>query len=99
RVALARFKIVTDSLGRAAGAAVLCEVGARLRRAGRAEDLVARHSGDEFIVLLADLKRPSGRVSSSGWLDLSPAVSAVMRQLHEVLREPFVTGDQDFRLA
>jgi diguanylate cyclase (GGDEF)-like protein/PAS domain S-box-containing protein len=93
-----RFKVINDSLGHAAGDAVLCEVAARLRRAVRAEDLVARHSGDEFLVLLADLARPGERVPSSGWLDLPPAVSAVMRQLHQVLREPFLIGAQDFRL-
>src|ERR1035437_7463162 len=93
-----RFKVLNDRLGHAAGDEVLCEVAARLRRAVRAEDLVARQSGDEFLVLLADLKRPGARVPGSGWLDLHPAVSAVMRQLHEVLREPFVVGGQDFRL-
>jgi diguanylate cyclase (GGDEF)-like protein/PAS domain S-box-containing protein len=97
-VDLDRFKVVNDSLGHAAGDAVLCEIAARLRRAVRAEDLVARHSGDEFLVLLADLERPGERAPSSGWLDLSPAISAVMRQLHDVLREPFLIGDQDFRL-
>jgi EAL domain-containing protein (putative c-di-GMP-specific phosphodiesterase class I) len=77
---------------------VLCEVAARLRRAVRTEDLVARSSGDEFLILLADLERPGERVPSADWLDLSPAISAVMRKLHDVLREPFVIGDQDFRL-
>jgi diguanylate cyclase (GGDEF)-like protein/PAS domain S-box-containing protein len=93
-----RFKVVNDSLGHAAGDAVLCEIGARLRRAVRAEDLVARHSGDEFLILLADLERDGERVRSSGWLDLSPALSAVMGQLHEGLREPFAIGGQAFRL-
>jgi diguanylate cyclase (GGDEF)-like protein/PAS domain S-box-containing protein len=93
-----RFKVVNDSLGHVAGDDVLCEIASRLRRAVRAEDLVARHSGDEFLVLLADLARPGERVPSSGWLDLPPAISAVMRQLHQVLREPFLLGAQDFRL-
>jgi len=93
-----RFKVVNDSLGHAAGDAVLCEIAARLHRAVRAEDLVARHSGDEFLVLLADLKRPGGRVPSPGWLDLPQAVSTVMRHLHDVLSEPFLIDDQDFRL-
>jgi len=93
-----RFKVVNDSLGHAAGDAALCEIAARLRRAVRAEDLIARHSGDEFLVLLADLEHPGERAPSPGWLDLPPAVAAVMRQLHEVLREPFLIGAQDFRL-
>jgi diguanylate cyclase (GGDEF)-like protein/PAS domain S-box-containing protein len=93
-----RFKVVNDSLGHTAGDAALREIAARLRRAVRAEDLVARDSGDEFLVLIADLKRPVERLPSAGWLDLSPEVSMVMRQLHDALREPFVIGGQDFRL-
>ncbi|MGD0456016.1 MAG: diguanylate cyclase, partial [Solirubrobacteraceae bacterium] len=93
-----RFKVVNDSLGHAAGDTALREIAARLRRAVRAEDLIARHSGDEFLILIADLKRPSERVPSAGWLDLSPEVSMVMRQLHDALREPFAIGGQDFSL-
>jgi diguanylate cyclase (GGDEF)-like protein/PAS domain S-box-containing protein len=91
------FKSVNDSLGRAAGDTVLCEIAARLRRAVRAEDLVARQSGDEFLILLADLKRPGDR-ARSGWSGLSSPVAATMRQLHQVLREPFVVCGQDFTL-
>ncbi|OUL98092.1 sensor domain-containing diguanylate cyclase [Variovorax sp. JS1663] len=46
------FKSINDSLGHAAGDAVLKEFGRRLQASVRETDMAARYAGDEFVILL-----------------------------------------------
>ena len=52
---LDHFKEINDSLGHAAGDALLIESASRMRHGLRASDLLARQGGDEFMALLHDI--------------------------------------------
>ncbi len=75
------FKIVNDTLGHAAGDALLVAVTERISRLVRAGDLVARLGGDEFAILTDD--EPM----------LTRSRSMAARLVHE-LRAPYVIGDK-----
>ncbi len=54
---LDRFKLINDTLGHHLGDALIAEVGERLTHCVRSGDTVGRVSGDEFAVVLCELKR------------------------------------------
>jgi len=76
-VDLDEFKTVNDSLGHAAGDALLVAVAERMQRCARASDTVARLGGDEFAILLEDVE------------DVGEALAFASRLAAE-LGEPFV---------
>ncbi|GIE60059.1 sensor domain-containing protein [Actinoplanes octamycinicus] len=82
---LDRFRLVNDALGYAIGDQVLRLVGERLRAAVGAEDLVARLSADEFVVVAAISCGPDG----------APLLA---ERLLLDLREPLIIGGHELVL-
>lgn len=53
------FKVINDTLGHAAGDAILVEAARRFLSCLRREDVVARFGGDEFVILLSHIQHPA----------------------------------------
>ena len=77
------FKLVNDTMGHEAGDLLLMQIAERLRRSVRQTDLLARISGDEFVVLLRGLKTSGEGVS-------------VAEKIKRTLDEPFFIDAQVF---
>ena len=74
------FKAVNDEYGHAAGDRVLVTCGRRIRSLLRADDLLARYGGDEFVALLTSIQDPSD-------------ARLVSEQVHSVVRAPIPLED------
>jgi diguanylate cyclase (GGDEF)-like protein len=83
---LDRFKIINDSLGHAAGDALLVEMASRLRGGVRESDVVARLGGDEFVVLLNDITE-------------TQQITAIARNLLSALSTPLELGGHECRVT
>jgi diguanylate cyclase (GGDEF)-like protein/PAS domain S-box-containing protein len=84
-VGVDRLNVINEDLGYSAGDQVLVEMAKRLRRATRAQDVVARIGGDEFGILL----------ESTGPEDVQGFVHRVM----ESVRAPMKLADHNLHLS
>ena len=78
---LDKFKAINDSFGHEIGDMVLAEVAERLNNNTRAKDIVSRIGGDEFIVIIRDLKSSS-------------IATEIAEKLVKVLCEVFVYNEE-----
>jgi diguanylate cyclase (GGDEF)-like protein/PAS domain S-box-containing protein len=83
---LDNFKRVNDSLGHAAGDALLQQVAQRLKGCLRSNDTVARHGGDEFTIIASDLGD-------------SENVLVILHKLQSAFERPVIVGSQEIYIT
>jgi diguanylate cyclase (GGDEF)-like protein/PAS domain S-box-containing protein len=100
-----RFKMVNDTLGHDAGDELLRQIAQRLRHTLRcgtdaAEEnrgtLIARFGGDEFLVLVKDLRegRDAEKIAERLLNELAPAYMVLGHEVHSTASIGIVTSDQ-----
>ena len=100
-----RFKVVNDTLGHEAGDELLRQIARRLDAALRVGDtytaeagasLISRFGGDEFLILINDLRAAADAVRVAERLlnALAPGYSIFGHEVHSMASVGIVTGDQ-----
>ncbi|MCU0970967.1 MAG: EAL domain-containing protein [Gammaproteobacteria bacterium] len=84
---LDRFKNVNDTLGHQAGDQLLLQAARRLGDVARSNDTVARLSGDEFLIVMADIEPGSSAEKSA-----ERVAETILRRFSE----PFTVAGQEF---
>lgn len=85
-VDLDRYKLINDTLGHSVGDQVLIEVGRRFRESIRGGDVAGRIGGDEFILLLLDLKDRA-------------EIDRIARKVLTAIEKPFVLMNRAYFLS
>ncbi|MBN1140681.1 MAG: EAL domain-containing protein [Deltaproteobacteria bacterium] len=83
---LDRFKLVNDTFGHPSGDELLCQVAIRLRGFIRGTDLVCRPGGDEFLIMLTDVKDLDG-------------LTAAIRKIQSLFAEPFLLEGSSYKVS
>jgi diguanylate cyclase (GGDEF)-like protein/PAS domain S-box-containing protein len=83
---LDRFKVVNDTMGHEAGDRLLREVADRLRESLREGDTVARHGGDEFVVLIEQY-------------DSAIQLAGVAQKIIDQAGQPYVFDGHEFHIS
>ena len=88
------FKLLNDTLGHEAGDELLRQVATRLQETLRTTDILARHGGDEFILLMANRKESVEYIS-----DFTILASTVAERIIGLLKRPFHLLDQTVHIG
>lgn len=83
---LDHFKVINDSLGHAAGDALLQAIAGRLRSSIRETDTVARLGGDEFVIVIPDMMKVED-------------AAAVSCKVLDALSQPFNIENQEMYIS